>query len=76
MCLQMASRPRTYPHSLPVRVSNRMRSDLRRIADREHLDVCELTRQFISEGIARLSAHPGSDETSEVGTTRERERTL
>ena len=43
---------RRYPQPLPVRVPEGIRNDLTRVAEKENLDVSELVRTLLAEGIA------------------------
>ena len=48
----MALTARRYPQPLPVRVPEGLRTSLKRLAEKEHLDVSELVRTLLAEGIA------------------------
>ena len=50
----MARQAIQYPQSLPVRISEGMLVDLKRVAEKRNLDVSEVARRFIAEGVARL----------------------
>ncbi len=49
----MPRQPSQYPQNLPVRISEGMLFDLKRVAENEKTGVSELTRRFIAEGIGR-----------------------
>ena len=49
----MPRQPSQYPQNLPVRISEGMLLDLKRVAEKRNLDVSEITRRFIAEGIGR-----------------------
>ena len=51
--MQMPRQEIQYPHNLPVRISEGMSLDLKRVAEYENTGVSDLTRRFIAEGIGR-----------------------
>lgn len=51
--MQMPKQASQYPQNLPVRISEGMSLDLKRVAEYENTGVSELTRRFVAEGIGR-----------------------